>query len=178
MEGQGQQRGDAAGAAEHSEKMTAGTAAFSEGVRLRVLVQEADFDVGAETQRLHAANPEVGAVATFLGLVRADGAVAAMTLEHYPGMTEKALAAIIEQACARWRLAAVTVIHRYGRLAVGDRIVFVGCASAHRADAFAACEFLMDYLKTRAPFWKREETPDGARWVQARASDEARAARW
>ncbi|GAB6049798.1 molybdopterin synthase catalytic subunit MoaE [Hydrogenophilus islandicus] len=151
--------------------------------RVTIRVQQEPFDPGVETERLHHADPTVGAVATFLGLVRAhpedDGAVTAMTLEHYPGMTEKALAAIVEEACARWPLTAVTVIHRVGPLTVGDRIVFVGCASSHRASAFAACEFLMDYLKTRAPFWKKETTASGAtRWVDARASDDERAARW
>ncbi|WP_438438717.1 molybdopterin synthase catalytic subunit MoaE [Hydrogenophilus thermoluteolus] len=148
-----------------------------------IRVQSEDFDPGVETQRLHEADPTVGAVATFLGLVRAhpqeDGAVTTMTLEHYPGMTEKALAAIVDEARRRWPLTAVTVIHRVGPLAVGDRIVFVGCASSHRAAAFAACEFLMDYLKTRAPFWKKETTASGeTRWVEACASDEERALRW
>ena len=120
-------------------------------------------------------------MASFVGLVRDanDGSgVRAMTLEHYPGMTERALEGIVEQAKARWSLLAVRVIHRHGRLEPADRIVFVGVASAHRGEAFAACEFIMDYLKTQAPFWKCEETPEGARWVDARESDDSAAARW
>lgn len=146
-----------------------------------VSVQEADFDVGAEIAELSAGRRDVGAVASFVGLVRDvnnDSGVHAMTLEHYPGMTERALADIVEQARARWSLLGVRVIHRYGRLEPADRIVFVGVASSHRGDAFAACEFIMDYLKTRAPFWKREETAEGARWVDARESDDSAAARW
>lgn len=146
-----------------------------------VSVQEADFDVGAEIAALSAGRPAVGAVASFVGLVRDinDGAgVHAMTLEHYPGMTERALEEIVAEARARWQCDAVRVIHRFGRLLPCERIVFVGVASAHRGDAFAACEFIMDYLKTRAPFWKREETPDGARWVDARDSDDSAAERW
>lgn len=146
-----------------------------------VSVQEADFDPGAEIAALSAGDVEAGAVASFVGLVRRDkheGDVAAMTLEHYPGMTEQALAEIVAQARSRWQIRQVRVIHRYGRLVPGDRIVFVGVTSGHRHDAFAACEFLMDYLKTRAPFWKREETPTGARWVDARESDDTAAARW
>ena len=151
---------------------------------MSVSVQEADFDVGAETAALSAGRLDVGAVATFVGLVRADkliGAgseVSAMTLEHYPGMTEKSLEAIIAEAGGRWQLQGVRVIHRFGRLLPGDRIVFVGVASAHRGDAFAACEFIMDYLKTRAPFWKKEDTPEGGRWVDAREADDSAAARW
>lgn len=146
-----------------------------------VSVQEADFDVGSEIAELSAGRRDVGAVASFVGLVRDvndDSGVHAMTLEHYPGMTERALADIVEQARARWSLLGVRVIHRYGRLEPADRIVFVGVASSHRGDAFAACEFIMDYLKTRAPFWKREETAEGARWVDARESDDSAAARW
>lgn len=147
----------------------------------RVSVQEADFDVGVEVGSLHGGSGQVGAVASFVGLVRdineGDG-VTAMTLEHYPGMTEKALEEIVAQARERWALLGVSVIHRFGRFVPTDRIVFVGVASAHRGEAFAACEFIMDYLKTRAPFWKREETPDGARWVDARDSDDSAAARW
>jgi len=151
---------------------------------MSVSVQEADFDVGAETAALSAGRLDVGAVATFVGLVRADklsGAgseVSAMTLEHYPGMTEKSLEAILAEAGVRWQLQGVRVIHRFGRLLPGDRIVFVGVASAHRGDAFAACEFIMDYLKTRAPFWKKEDTPDGGHWVDAREADDSAAARW
>ena len=148
---------------------------------MSVSVQEADFDVGAEIAALSAGRVDVGAVASFVGLVRDanDGSgVSAMTLEHYPGMTERALEDIVAEAQARWTLQALRVIHRYGRLEPGDRIVFVGVASPHRGEAFAACEFVMDYLKTRAPFWKREETPEGARWVDARETDDAAAARW
>ena len=151
---------------------------------MSVSVQEADFDVGVETNALSAGRLDVGAVATFVGLVRADklsgegSEVSAMTLEHYPGMTEKALEAIVLEAGTRWRLQGVRVIHRFGRLVPGDRIVFVGVASAHRGDAFAACEFVMDYLKTRAPFWKKEDTPEGGRWVDARDADDSAAARW
>ncbi|MBS1209121.1 MAG: molybdopterin synthase catalytic subunit MoaE [Proteobacteria bacterium] len=145
---------------------------------MSISVQTEDFDIGPEIAALSAGRTDVGGVATFLGLVRGDGGLVAMHLEHYPGMTEKALAEIIVQAQARWPLLAVRVIHRIGRLLPGERIVFVGVASTHRAAAFAACEFIMDYLKTRAPFWKKEETPAGARWVDARESDDAAAARW
>ena len=152
---------------------------------MSVSVQEADFDVGAETAALSAGRLDVGAVVTFVGLVRADklsGAgseVSAMTLEHYPGMTEKSLEAIIAEAGGRWQLQGVRVIHRFGRLLPGDRIVFVGVASAHRGDAFAACEFIMDYLKTRAPFWKKETDVSGrGHWVDARETDDEAAQRW
>lgn len=148
---------------------------------MSVSVQEADFDTGAEIAALSLGHTEVGAVATFVGLVRSDGqdaGVQAMTLEHYPGMTEKALEDIVADARHRWHIDGVRVIHRFGRLEPGDRIVFVGVASAHRGEAFAACEFIMDYLKTRAPFWKCEETPQGARWVDARESDDTAAVRW
>ena len=154
---------------------------------MSVSVQSEDFDVGAETMALSVGRDEVGAVATFVGLVRADNypqvgagetAVTAMTLEHYPGMTETALADIVTDAERRWPLQGVRVIHRIGRLQPGERIVFVGVASAHRGAAFAACEFIMDYLKTRAPFWKKEETPIGGQWVDARESDDQAAARW
>ena len=147
----------------------------------RVRVQEADFDVTRELDALTAGRRDVGAVASFVGLVRDanDGSdVRGMTLEHYPGMTEKALEDICAQANARWDLLDIVVIHRVGRLVPGDRIVLVGVASGHRGEAFAACEFIMDYLKTRAPFWKREETPQGARWVEARESDEQAAKGW
>jgi molybdopterin synthase catalytic subunit len=146
---------------------------------VRLLVTAEDFDPGAEIERLSADQGMSGALATFIGLVRgaADG-VTAMTLEHYPGMTEKQIAGIIDEARARWALDRVTVIHRVGPLAPGDRIVFVGAAARHRAEAFAACEFLIDWLKTRAPFWKLEETPAGERWVEARDEDEKRADRW
>ena len=154
---------------------------------MRVSVKEADFDVGAETEALAAGRPEVGAVASFVGYVRADKlagesaedqAVSAMTLEHYPGMTEKSLEAIVAEAESRWSLLGVRVIHRFGRLVPGDRIVFVGVAGSHRGEAFAACEFIMDYLKTRAPFWKKEDTPEGGRWVDAREADDAAAEKW
>jgi len=148
---------------------------------MSVSVQRADFDVGAEIAALSHGRNDVGAVASFVGLVRdVSGAagVSAMTLEHYPGMTENALEEIVEEARDRWELLAVRVIHRYGRLEPGDRIVFVGVAGGHRGEAFEACEFIMDYLKTRAPFWKLEETPDGAHWVDARDSDDSAAARW
>lgn len=148
---------------------------------MSVAIQQDDFDVGAETTVLHACDSEVGAVASFVGLVRQDpqgGGVIAMTLEHYPGMTEKALAAIEAEAIARWGLLGVRIVHRVGRLLPGAQIVFVGVAAPHRGAAFAACEFIMDYLKTRAPFWKKEETPEGAHWVDARESDTAAADRW
>jgi molybdopterin synthase catalytic subunit len=146
-----------------------------------VRVQTEDFDVGRELAALRGDDRSVGAVAAFVGTVRdvnADVSVAAMTLEHYPGMTEKALASIINDAKARWAIADALVIHRVGALRPADQIVLVGVTSAHRGDAFAACEFIIDYLKTRAPFWKKEETADGARWVEARASDDDAAARW
>ena len=157
---------------------------------MTVSVQEADFDAGAEIAALSRGRDDVGAVASFVGLVRADkaadesvgtgdaAAVAAMTLEHYPGMTEKALQGIVAEARGRWDIFGVRVIHRIGRLLPGDRIVLVAVASAHRGEALAACEFIMDYLKTRAPFWKKEETPDGGRWVDARTSDDRAAGRW
>jgi len=150
---------------------------------MSVSVQEADFDAGAEIAALTAGREDVGAVASFVGLVRADkssdaAAVQAMTLEHYPGMTEKALEAIVTEARGRWDIFGARVIHRVGRLLPGDRIVLVAVASAHRGEAFAACEFIMDYLKTRAPFWKKEETAGGGRWVDARESDDRAAERW
>ncbi len=144
---------------------------------MTVSVQEADFAVGAEIEALGAGTDNAGAVASFVGLVRG-GEILAMTLEHYPGMTEAALAEIVEQARRRWQLLGVRVIHRVGRLMPGERIVFVAVSSSHRHDAFAACEFIMDYLKTQAPFWKREDTASGGRWVDARESDDAALARW
>ena len=145
----------------------------------RLLVGEADFDPGAEIEGLGAGQGVSGAIASFVGLVRgAPDGVRAMTLEHYPGMTEKRIAALIGEAGSRWQLDRVTVIHRVGRLEPGARIVFVGVAAPHRAEAFAACEFLIDWLKTRAPFWKLEETAAGERWVEALGSDEERARRW
>ena len=148
---------------------------------MKILVQETDFDPGAEIAALHAGQSRVGAVASFVGLVRdrnEGDSVATLTLEHYPAMTEKSLREIAEQALGRWDLLDVTVIHRVGRLQPLDRIVFVGVASMHRGEAFAACEFIMDYLKTRAPFWKKEGTSEGERWVEARSSDDAAADRW
>lgn len=148
---------------------------------IHVRVQEPVFDAGAETAALSAGRRDVGAIATFVGLVRDqnDGAsVGKMTLEHYPGMTERALEDICTEAASRWQVIDLRVVHRVGPLEPGEPIVFVGVSSAHRGDAFAACEFVMDFLKTRAPFWKREETPTGARWVEARASDDEAAGRW
>ncbi len=148
---------------------------------MTVRVQEADFDLGAELAALRAGDARVGALASFLGLVRDinDGtSVSEMTLEHYPGMTEKALEAIVAEAKGRWDLYDVLVIHRVGPLKPCDQIVLVAVTSAHRGEAFAACEFVMDYLKTRAPFWKREATPQGAHWVDARETDDSAAARW
>ena len=147
---------------------------------MKICVQAADFDPGAEIAAL-SAGTDAGAVASFVGVVRGGSgaeAVSAMTLEHYPGMTERALRAICEQATARWTLDRVTVIHRVGRLLAGERIVFVGVASRHRGESFAACEFIMDYLKTQAPFWKKEEMAQGARWVDARDSDETALEKW
>jgi molybdopterin synthase catalytic subunit len=146
-----------------------------------VRVQTEDFDVGVEIARLRAGRPGVGAVAAFVGTVRdlTDGeAVTTMTLEHYPGMTERALEAIVDQARVRWDLDDVVVVHRVGELRPLEQIVLVAVTSAHRGDAFAACAFVMDWLKTQAPFWKKEAGPQGARWVDARESDDAAAARW
>jgi molybdopterin synthase catalytic subunit len=147
-----------------------------------IRVQSEAFDVGAELAALTAGRTDVGGVASFIGLVRdmhGDAAVGAMTLEHYPGMTERKLAEVEAEALVRWPLQASLIIHRYGRLEPGDAIVLVATASAHRAAALESCQFLIDWLKTRAPFWKREEAPDGkAAWVEARVSDDAAAARW
>jgi molybdopterin synthase catalytic subunit len=148
---------------------------------MAVRIQTENFDAGAEIARLRAGNPSIGAVASFVGVVRDrnDGdTVAALTLEHYPGMTEKSIEGIVEQAKSRWSIVDVTVIHRVGELKPLDQIVLVVVAGAHRGDAFAACEFIMDYLKTRAPFWKKEQTPEGPRWVDARESDDRAADRW
>jgi len=148
---------------------------------MAVRVQADDFDAGVEMARLRAADPGVGAVATFVGVVRDlndDASVSSLTLEHYPGMTEKALEAIVAEARERFDIRDALVVHRIGTLAPTDQIVLVIVTSAHRGDAFDACRFLMDYLKTRAPFWKKEQTPAGARWVDARASDDDAAARW
>ena len=146
-----------------------------------IKVQEQDFDVGKELAALTGGNTAIGGLAVFVGLVRdmAGGAgISAMTLEHYPAMTEKMLAGIEAEAQARWPLEASLIIHRHGRLEPGDRIVMVAAASAHREAAFEACQFLMDWLKTKAPFWKLEETEQGPQWVDARSSDDAAAARW
>ena len=146
-----------------------------------VRVQEAPFDAGREIAALTEGRRDVGAVATFVGLVRdlnEGAAVSRMTLEHYPGMTERALEDICAQAASRWDLLDMRVIHRVGALEPGEAIVLVAVSSAHRGEAFAACEFIMDYLKTRAPFWKKEITPAGERWVEARSSDDEAAARW
>ena len=146
-----------------------------------IRVQTDDFDLTAEVARLRASTPQVGAVVTFVGTVRDinDGAtVSQMELEHYPGMTEKALEGIVLQARSRWQLIDALVVHRVGPLQPMDQIVLVAVTSAHRGEAFAACEFIMDYLKMQAPFWKKEQTPDGARWVDARSADDAALARW
>jgi molybdopterin synthase catalytic subunit len=146
-----------------------------------VRVQSDDFDVGAEIKSLRAGNPAVGAVASFIGCVRdmnEGDRVGLMYLEHYPGMTERELEKIAAEACTRWDVLDTLIIHRVGELKPLDQIVFVAVSSAHRGDSFAACEFIMDYLKTRAPFWKRESTPQGERWVDARATDDAAAERW
>jgi molybdopterin synthase catalytic subunit len=153
-----------------------------------IRVQEGDFDVGAELEKLAAGNHQVGGVASFIGLVRdivppdiskaVSGAESSMTLEHYPGMTEKRLAEIEAEAHRRWPLDATLIIHRYGKLNPGDRIVLVATASRHRGAALESCAFLIDWLKTEAPFWKLEESPAGANWVEARAGDDARKEAW
>lgn len=151
-----------------------------------IQVQEADFDLAKEYEELRAQAPKIGAISTFTGLVRDynDGdnqtleQVSNLYLEHYPGMTEKVLENIVKEAQNRWELMGVRLIHRVGPLHPSDQIVFVGVSSAHRGDAFAACEFLMDFLKTKAPFWKKEQTPEGDRWVDARDSDSDAAERW
>lgn len=149
----------------------------------RVTIQTADFDLSAEVAALRAGDAAVGAVASFIGTVRdrnggMAGEVSAMELEHYPGMTEKAIEAMVDAAFARFQIRGARVIHRVGLLQPGEQIVLVAVSSAHRGQAFQACEFLMDYLKTQAPFWKKESTPDGARWVDARVADDEAAARW
>jgi molybdopterin synthase catalytic subunit len=146
-----------------------------------IRLQSEDFDAAAEARKLTAGRTDVGAVVTFTGICRgaeAGAPVAAMTLEHYPGMAEAEIARHVEEAEARWPLFGVTVIHRYGRMVPGDNIVLVVTAASHRGDAFAAAEFLMDYLKTRAPFWKQEERPQGATWVAAKETDDLAAERW
>jgi molybdopterin synthase catalytic subunit len=140
---------------------------------MKISVQQEDFDLRAEVKSI-SANPKIGAVATFTGLVRD----VAMTLEHYPGMTERAIAKIVDEAKTRWQVIDCAVIHRYGALQPNDQIVMVAVASGHRGDAFAACEFIMDYLKTQAPFWKKEQTPGGAAWVEAKDVDHKAAERW
>ena len=148
---------------------------------MKISVQTESFDVGIETAAINRGRTDIGALASFIGLARdtnSGNEVNAMALEHYPAMTEKALKAIVDEALQRWALLDVTLIHRVGRLLPGDPIVLVIVASSHRAEAFAACEFLMDALKTRAPFWKKEETSEGERWVEARESDNAAADRW
>jgi molybdopterin synthase catalytic subunit len=147
----------------------------------RVSIQVEDFDLSQEVATLRANNGGVGAVASFIGTVRerSDGlAVSAMELEHYPGMTERAIEAMIDQAFARFDILAARVVHRVGLLQAREQIVLVAVSSAHRGQAFQACEFLMDYLKTQAPFWKKETTPSGARWVDARVADDTALARW
>src|ERR1700675_591046 len=146
-----------------------------------IRVQREDFDVGAELERLAKGDHNIGGVASFVGLVRdvsGPGGVTALILEHYPGMTEKKLAEIEAEAHRRWPLSASLIIHRYGRLEPGERIVLVATASPHREAALAACHFLIDWLKTDAPFWKSEETPQGERWVAARAADDEATRRW
>jgi len=140
---------------------------------MKISIQEEGFDLGVEVKAI-SGNPKIGAVASFIGLVRD----VEMTLEHYPGMTERAIAKIVEEAQGRWQVMDCTVIHRYGALQPNDQIVLVAVASAHRGDAFAACEFIMDYLKTQAPFWKKEQAAEGARWVEAKLSDDQAAERW
>jgi len=148
---------------------------------MTVRIQTQDFDIGVELVRLRRTNPKIGAIASFIGVVRDmnDGdAVTEMSLEHYPGMTEKALEAIVVEAKSRWEIIDVLVVHRVGVLQPTEQIVLVVVTGAHRGDAFSACEFVMDYLKTRAPFWKREQTPEGTRWVDAREVDDVAAQRW
>ena len=148
---------------------------------MNVRVQQEDFDVSAEIAAMRLGHPKIGAIASFVGVVRDvnnGDAVATMMLEHYPGMTEKSIAGIIDQARGRWEVLDALVIHRVGTLKPTDQIVLVIVASAHRGDAFAACEFIMDYLKTQAPFWKKEITPQGGRWVDARVTDDQAAERW
>lgn len=146
---------------------------------MKTLVQREPFDVGAETRELRKAKFGIGAVVTFVGQVRGDDGLTAMTLEHYPEVTMPTIAEMVVEAILRWKNAKdFTVIHRYGRLEVGEEIVFVGVAASHRRDAFEAAAFLMDQLKTSAPFWKKEHRPSGDRWVEAKAEDDEAAARW
>ena len=146
-----------------------------------IRIQKEDFDIGRELANIRAGNPKIGAIASFVGLVRDlndDSRVTSMTLEHYPGMTEKALQAIADEARTRWQILDYAIVHRVGALRPTDQIVLVIIASGHRGNAFAACEFIMDYLKTRAPLWKKEQTQEGERWVEARDSDNGAASRW
>jgi molybdopterin synthase catalytic subunit len=150
-------------------------------VKVPIRIQEKDFDISTEVAALRQGDPRVGAVVSFLGTVRdmnEGSEVQELTLEHYAGMTEKALEEILSQAKSRWDIYQALVIHRIGPLLPEDQIVLVAVTSAHRGEAFAACEFIMDYLKTAAPFWKKENTPEGARWVDARVTDDAAMARW
>ena len=147
----------------------------------RVSIQTEDFDLQGEIAALRAGNPRVGAVCSFIGTVRDrnDGSdIASMELEHYPGMTEKAIESMIDEAHRRFDILGARVVHRVGLLQPQDQIMMVAVVSAHRGESFQACEFLMDYLKTQAPFWKKEQTPEGARWVDARVDDDAALARW
>lgn len=145
---------------------------------MTVRVQDVPFDLGAELAAFGAGRTDIGAQVSFTGLVRDDGGLRHMEIEHYPGMTEKAIAGIEAEAARRWSLKASLVIHRYGKLAPGEQIMMVATAAGHRAEAFEAAEFLMDYLKSRAPFWKREVTADGAAWVAAKDEDEDALSRW
>lgn len=150
-------------------------------IPLRISVQREDFDIAAEIDRMTMGSQDIGAVVSFTGLVREmtpDGSIGAMELEHWPGMTEKALEHIAREASERWPLASLGIIHRYGLMEPGERIVLVLTASRHRGAAFEAAEFLMDFLKTRAPFWKKEHTEKGGRWVDARECDDKAASRW
>jgi molybdopterin synthase catalytic subunit len=149
----------------------------------RVSIRAADFDLSTEVANLRAQNPGVGAVCSFIGTVRdrtagQSGVISSMELEHYPGMTEQSIEAMIDEAMARFDILGARVIHRVGLLQPLDQIVLVAVTSAHRGESFQACEFMMDYLKTQAPFWKKEQTPDGARWVDARVSDDAALVKW
>ncbi|MEI9990945.1 MAG: molybdenum cofactor biosynthesis protein MoaE [Rhizomicrobium sp.] len=143
---------------------------------VNIHIQAEDFDLNDEIEAL--SGDGIGAVASFIGLVRGGDGLTALTLEHYPGMTEREIARIAQEAQGRWTLSGITIIHRVGRLAVGERIVLVAVAAAHRGSALEACQFLMDYLKTRAPFWKQEERDGATDWVDARPSDDAAAGRW
>jgi len=147
-------------------------------MRMELRIDPAPFDAGAELNRFSARAAGAGAVVSFSGIVRGQGGLSAMEIEHYPGMTEKAVAAILAEAAERWGLLDALVIHRHGRLTPGETIMMVATAATHRAEAFAAAEFLMDYLKSRAPFWKKEIGPGGAAWVAARADDETALTRW